>query len=133
MRFATLCLILALAALPVRAQQQEEVRDVISSQLRAFGADDFDRAFGFASPGIRDMFGTAETFGRMVRQGYPMVHRPGEVTFLGQEAVGEGLRQRLMIRDADGALHVLDYDMVPGEDGWRIDGVRLLDDAQVGA
>ena len=41
--------------------------------------------------------------------------------------------QRVIVTDAGGALHVLEYAMVPGEDGWRIDGVRLLEEGDVGA
>lgn len=62
--------------------REAAIRGVIGSQLDAFEADDVDRAFGFASNGIRGMFGTPERFGQMVREGYPMVWRPGEVRYL---------------------------------------------------
>ena len=38
--------------------------------------DDAEAAFGFASPGIRSLFGTSGTFMDMVRQGYQPVYRP---------------------------------------------------------
>ncbi len=132
MRHAVLALVLALAA-PSASAGEAAIRDTITAQLDAFAAGDDARAFDYASPGIREMFGTPERFGRMVEQGYPMVDRPGEVTFLGQKPRGQGIRQRLTIRGPDGAIHVLDYDMVPGPGGWRIDGVRLLDVPAVGA
>ena len=62
---------------------QGAIREVISDQIAAFEADDFATAFGFASPAIREMFGTPDRFGRMVREGYPMVWRPGGVRFAG--------------------------------------------------
>ena len=109
------------------------IEGTIRDQLNAFRADDFETAFGFASPGIRSMFGTSENFGAMVRQGYPMVYRPGEVRFLDLREVAGELRQKVMIRDASGAIHLLDYEMVEGPDGWRIDGVQLLQADAVGA
>ena len=36
------------------------IRGVIRQQIDAFRAGDVDTAFGFASPGIRAMFGTSE-------------------------------------------------------------------------
>ena len=41
--------------------------------------------------------------------------------------------QRVLVTDGAGALTVLEYDMVEGEQGWRIDGVRVLREGEVGA
>lgn len=125
-------LALTLAA-PLRAQSTEaEVQGVIRQQLDAFRADDFEGAFTFASRGIRRLFGTPERFAAMVKQGYPMVWRPGDVRFLGQQPRGAGVRQKVLITDRAGLAHVLEYSMMRGEDGWRIDGVRILDGPQLG-
>jgi hypothetical protein len=102
------------------------IREVISDQIEAFQADDFETAFTFASPDIREMFGTSGRFGEMVREGYPMVWHPGEVRF-SDLAVRDGRTvQRVLVTDQAGAFHVLEYEMVKGDQGWRIDGVRLL-------
>ena len=74
-----LLLILALG-LPAQAQS-DDIEAVIGAQLEAFAADDFAKAFTFASPMIKGMFGTPERFGQMVRGGYPMVWRPSRVEF----------------------------------------------------
>ncbi len=58
-----------------------DIRAVISDQIAAFRVDDVATAFGFASPSIRQMFGSPENFGQMVRSGYPMVWRPADVRF----------------------------------------------------
>ena len=71
-------LLAAILALPASAQEAP-IRQTIQSQIEAFQADDFPRAFTFASPAIKGMFGTSENFGAMVKQGYPMVYRPAEV------------------------------------------------------
>ena len=49
--------------------QDTAIEGVIQSQLDAFRQDDFATAFTFASPTIRGMFGTADRFGMMVRNG----------------------------------------------------------------
>jgi hypothetical protein len=38
-----------------------------------------------------------------------------------------------MIRDAQGALHLLDYQMIETANGWQINGVTLLPAPDVGA
>lgn len=137
MRRLLLALLATLAlAVPLRADEAAApaIRDVIQSQIDAFLADDFARAFTYASPGIQGIFRTPETFGRMVRQGYPMVWRPDEVRFLDLEEREGALHQKVLIRDGAGANHVLDYTMEPdGQGGWKIDGVRILEAPEVAA
>lgn len=79
------------------------------------------------------MFGAAERFGAMVRQGYPMVHRPDEVRYLDLRQEGGRQVQRVMIRDAAGRVHFLDDEMIEAEGGWQINGVRLLPPQGMGA
>lgn len=122
-----LCLSLPAAA------QEGPIRDTILNQIEAFKADDFATAFTYASPTIKGIFGTPENFGTMVRNGYPMVHRPAEVKMLDLREVAGALWQRVMITDAQGQTHVLDYQMVETAEGWQINGVQLLRSAGVGA
>lgn len=109
------------------------IRGVISDQIAAFRADDFGAAFEFASPAIRTMFGDPESFGRMVRQGYPMVWRPERFRFSGLEDRDGRKVQGVLVTDQNGALHMLEYEMIPGEGGWRINGVRILQAGDLGA
>lgn len=119
---------------PVAADPSEAgARATISAQLEAFRADDFARAFTFASPMIKGIFVTPEGFEAMVKQGYPMVWRHGGVRFLNAEPAGGGLRQKVMITDQAGQIHVLEYQMIPAGDGWQINGVRRLEAPQLGA
>lgn len=117
----------------VVAAQETDIRGVISNQITAFQADDFGAAFGFASPNIKGIFGSPERFGAMVRQGYPMVHRPEEVRYLGLRMEAGRQVQRVMIRDGAGRVHFLDYEMIEAEGGWQINGVRLLPPQGAGA
>ncbi len=128
--FATL-LALSLAGPP--AAQEDPVTGVIAAQIEAFRQDDFAAAFGFASPMIRGLFGTPERFGAMVRRGYPMVWRPAEVQYLDQRIEGPFTYQKVRIRDGAGTYHMLEYQMLPTPDGWRINGVWFLDAADLAA
>lgn len=109
------------------------IEATIQSQIDALIVDDFPKAFTFASPNIRMLFGSPERFGEMVRQGYPMVFRPGEVRFLDLRDINGALWQKVMIRDRAGEFHILDYQMIQGGDGWRINGVQILRRPDVGA
>ena len=102
------------------------IEGTIGAQIEAFQVDDFATAFTYASPNIQGMFGNSENFGRMVRNGYPMVWRPGDVQFLELRDEGGRLWQKVMIRDQQGRQHALDYQMIETSDGWRINGVYLL-------
>lgn len=115
------------------AAQEDEIQAVISGQIAALQLDDYTTAFGFASATIRRLFGTSDRFGQMVREGYPMVHRPADVRFLRLLDGVAGKAQRVMMRDAGGALHVLEYQMIETDDGWKINGVRVLDAGGLGA
>jgi hypothetical protein len=125
---ASLCAGLALAvASPLRAApavsaaDAKAVRGVIEAQLAAFAADDASKAFSYAAPGIRAMFGSAERFLAMVREGYPVVYRPASVSFLGPEWIDDKLIQRVQMTDGAGAPWMVVYELERQADrSWRI-------------
>ncbi|OZB20015.1 MAG: DUF4864 domain-containing protein [Rhodobacterales bacterium 34-62-10] len=127
-----LVLALMLITNPATAQDRG-IEATISQQLEAFKADDFGAAFGFASPTIKNIFRTPENFGAMVKQGYPMVWRPGEVTFLEQREIAGNIWQKVQIVDGGGRVHILDYQMIQTPEGWQINGVQLLEQPDVAA
>ena len=106
--------------------QSAEIEANIAAQIQAFRADDFSTAFTFASPNIQSLFRTPENFGAMVRNGYPMVLRPDEVRFLELRQISGYWWQKVMVSDAKGLVHILDYQMVQLKNGWKINGVQLL-------
>lgn len=107
--------------------QNAEIKDTIDSQIEAFKVDDFTTAFTFASPGLQSYFQTPQNFGRMVSQGYPMVWRPAGVQYLELREEADVYWQKLQITDKKGQFHVLEYRMLQTPDGWRINGVQILD------
>lgn len=124
--------LLLLLPLPAQAQQ-EEIAGVIQSQLDAFNNRDVDTAFDYASPMIKRMFGSAGNFGMMVEQGYPMVWSNSEARFLDLRELGGRLFQRVLIEDANGVTHYLEYQMIETSEGWQINGVQLIPAPDVGA
>jgi hypothetical protein len=109
----------------VDADAGQAIRQVISDQIAALRDDDYEQAFTYASPSIQRVFRDPDRFGRMVRDGYPMVRRPAGVRFTVLEERAGRIVQTLVITDERGALHVLDYEMVESERGWEINGVRV--------
>ncbi len=138
--FAFLFLTLAMNTVmlgPVAAQTSappnESIRSTISSQMDAFQAEDFERAFSYAAPNIKGMFGTAERFGTMVRNGYPMVWQNTDIRYLELREISGNLWQMVQVEDLNGAFHYLDYMMVKTNAGWQIAAVQYLPDPGVGA
>lgn len=134
MRRFVMVLALWLAALPAAAQapdglsaaDRQAILGVIGAQLEAFQADAATDAFSYASPTIRRMFGNADAFMAMVRQGYAPVYRPRRVEMLDLTQTQGGLTQRVFLVGPDGVAVVAHYYMQLQPDGtWRINGVSL--------
>lgn len=122
-----------IAATSAVAQDSDAIEGVIGNQLEAFNNRDVSEAWQYASPNIKRLFGNPGNFGMMVQQGYPMVWDNADVRFLELRDVRGNLWQKVMVRDAQGVLHILDYQMIETADGWQINGVQLLPAPDVGA
>ena len=108
---------------PVSAADTQAVRAVVEAQLAAFAEDDGQRAFSYAAPSIREMFGSPERFMAMVRGSYPVVYRPSAVVFLHPAWVQGQLVQGVHLTDAGGALWLAVYQLERQPDkSWRISG-----------
>ncbi|HWA47234.1 MAG TPA: DUF4864 domain-containing protein [Dongiaceae bacterium] len=128
-----LAVFLTLAVAPARAQEAippadaGAIQQVIQAQLDAFQHDDWQRAFGYASPGIQAKFGNPDVFSQMVRGGYPMVYRPKTIEFRELSATQYGPTQRVFVVGPDGHAYMAYYTMERQPDGtWRIDGCYLV-------
>lgn len=128
--FRSAFIAVALLLAPISAYAQSDnnaARGVITDQLEAFIARDFDRAYSFASDNIKGFFPTVEQFMRMVEGGYLPVLRPGNYAFGTSENVVEGrIKQDVLIRAPDGSDWTAVYYMQRQPDGtWKVDGVNL--------
>jgi hypothetical protein len=111
---------------PVSEADRSAIRTIIEGQEDAFRRDDGAAAFGFASPMIREMFGTSDVFMDMVRQGYPMVYRPKAFDFADLVMRDGKPTQKVHVVGPDGRRHNAFYPMTQLPDGsWRIDGCYL--------
>jgi hypothetical protein len=116
---------------PVAADQQA-ILGTIRAQLDAFQADDGARAFSYATPQLRDLFGTPENFMAMVRGGYQPVYRPRSVEFLDARIVDGRTGQAVRFVGPDGSAVIAIYTMERQPDGsWRIAAVQLVRTGEV--
>ena len=109
------------------ADEQSDIQNTISNQLKAFAVDDFSEAFTHASPGIKDIFGSVENFSTMVKKGYPMVWRYDNFQFLKLEETLQGYSQTVRITDKKNELFLLKYFMTNISGIWKISGVSIIE------
>lgn len=138
--FAQLGLAALLLTLPVKSQPMSDtssdaqaIRSVIEQQLQAFQRDDAKTAFSFASDEIRQKFGTAENFLKMVQVAYPAVYRPRSIMFERLGYVDGTQVQEVILLAPDGNLIKALYMMQRQPDGgWKIGGCVLVPVKNVG-
>ena len=117
----------AIAAEPKLSRAQWlAIRKIISDQLAALRAGDAERAFGYASPGIRAQFGDATTFIAMVREAYSALLEARYTEFLEGAVIDGVVVQPLRLIAPDNTVQVALYtvERQPGR-GWRITGCQL--------
>lgn len=114
---------------PAQGLAPEEVQAmqrVIDAQLEAFSRDDEQGAFAFASPGIRERFGTAATFAAMVREQYAVVYRHASRTFLRPVVEDGAVIFPVQMSDGQGRVWIALYLMQPDGGDWKIAGCQLV-------
>jgi len=110
----------------------EAARTVIQSQLDAFGEESVGTAYSFAAPNVQRIFPSPDAFGRMVRNGYPMVWNPADTDFLDAVPRGDMIVQRLRVIDQAGVPYIAEYIMIEIDGEWRIAGVDIKKDNSYG-
>ena len=129
---ASVAVVMALWSGMAMAEGNAAIEEVIESQLEAFNARDVEEAWRHASPTIQGMFGNPANFGMMVENGYPMVWTNRGADFGELREVGGRLYQRVIVEDASGVRHILEYQMIETAEGWQINGVMVLPPEDVG-
>lgn len=122
----SVCMSLVVGSAQAEPTRNTDIENVISQQIEAFKADDFETAFGYATPGIQRRFGSPERFAFTVIHRYPMVWRPSQVQYINVELYRDYALQTVMITDNNKTLHILVYEMVPIDKTWRIGGVEVV-------
>jgi Domain of unknown function (DUF4864) len=117
----------SMAADQLAATDKRAIEQIIRSQLDAFGHDDADRAFGFATPDIQHMFGTSDHFMEMVREHYEPVYRAMGVRFVRLESVDGQWVQTVQITDGEGHVWRALFTMRRQPDkSWKVGGCQLV-------
>jgi hypothetical protein len=111
------------ATLP--AADSKAIQRVIREQLAALKAGEGDKAFGYASPGIRAQFGDAPTFMAMVRSGYAALLTARYSEFLEGAVIDGRVIQPLRLIAPDNSVVVALYTMEKHDGRWRIAGCVL--------
>jgi hypothetical protein len=117
---------LALAAMPATGDETDDaIQDTILSQIEAFANDDKDAAWAYASDGIKQQSGSADTFYNMVKLSYGPVYQARSLEF--RERIPHPGFQIQVVRltGPEGKLWRAAYRMVKNDDQWRIGGVAL--------
>jgi hypothetical protein len=125
---------------PARAESvsdsdKQAFRDVITSQIEAFRAEDGAAAYSHAAPAIKQIFPNPDIFMNMVRQGYQPVYRPQSFRF-GDATLSASGRpiQRVSIVGPDGLSYEAVYTMERQPDGsWQISGCAIVRAPELGA
>lgn len=102
------------------------IKQVITAQRAALVAGNGEKAFGYASPGIKEQFGDAARFIAMVRAGYSALLTARYAEFLDGAVIEGVVIQPLRLVDADNSVRVALYTMEKQKNGvWRISGCRI--------
>ena len=114
------------AEMSLRAAEWASIRQVIGEQRKALKAGDGKKALTFASPGIREQFGTPENFLAMVRTGYGALIAARYTEFLEGAVIDGAVIQPLRLVAPDNSVQVALYTMAKQKDGkWKIAGCVL--------
>lgn len=101
------------------------IRKAIGQQLAALRAGDGERAFSYASPGIRAQFGDARRFMAMVRDGYSPLLDARYTEFLEGAVIERVIVQPLRLIAPDNTVLVALYTMEKHKGAWLINGCQL--------
>jgi hypothetical protein len=102
------------------------IRTVVEAQREALVAGNAERAFSYASRGIREQFGDAPAFLAMVLESYAALVEARDATLLDGAVIGGRVIQPMRLVLPDNTVMIALYTMVRGRGGgWRIGGCIL--------
>ena len=118
---------------PIPAGEIDRIQRVIASQVQAFREGDLETAYGFAAPGIQQLFPSPEIFGAMVERGYGQIFSAYRYEFLDMRGTAQTPVQLVQFIGTDLAIALAFYLMETQPDGqWRIAGVHIQNLPQQG-
>ncbi len=110
----------------VTEQDGVSIRKVIAGQLDAFRRGDDNRAFSYASPGIKQQFETSEAFFSSVKSAYEIVLVSRSIVFEDLKQVMGVVTQPVLFLASNGDTVIGSYIMEKQDNGdWKISGCYL--------
>lgn len=107
-------------------KDESDIVNVVKSQLEAFQQDDFEKAYSFASPIIKQIFKNADEFKNMIKSGYQAVYRPKSINFGPVELIDGVPILIVYLVDPEGIFVTATYTMQKQDTGkWLINGCML--------
>jgi hypothetical protein len=110
---------------PSSDQLKQDITTVIDSQLAAFRADDYAKAYTFAASDIQGMFGLPE-FEAMVKNGFPVIAHSASAEYGLAFDTGEEAVITVKVQNADKESAQYQYILKKEKGGWKINGVVAL-------
>lgn len=105
---------------------EEQVQAVITGQIEAFRSGAHEKAFSFAAPTIKGMFGSTDRFITMVRKGYGAIYGAQRHNFGRNRVTRDTILQEVRIVGPQGKDWVAIYTLRRQQDGsWKIAGVQM--------
>ena len=101
---------------------KKELTAVIDGQLAAFRANDYPKAFSYASAGIQSMF-APEDFEKMVKTAYPVIAHSVSSEYGVMFDTGEEAVVNVRMEDADKKSVEYQYLLKKESGTWKINGV----------
>jgi len=98
---------------------------VVSRQLSALRAEDFDSAYQQAAAGVQERF-SRHQFEFMIRRDFAFMTEPAQVEFGAVRVAGGNALVQVFLTGSDGTLRAFLYSFTAENDGWKIDGVQPL-------
>jgi len=111
---------------PVSEKDKVAIRIVIQGQIEAFRSGDGERAFSYASPGVKEQFETPKQFFETVKSAYDSVLIPRSMVFEDLKEVMGVITQPVLFLASDGDTVIASYIMEKQDNGdWKISGCYL--------
>ena len=119
---------------PCSESTQNQMEQTINSQLAAFGDQDFELAYSFASPNFQAAVGVGE-FVFIIESSYGPLIGTSSLSFsdcLSDSAEQLGLIEARFLQESNDVL-ALRYLMVNTDQGWKVEGATRLANIGEGA
>ena len=117
---------LAMADDSVTKEDIKAAQQVIASQISAFKADDYQSAYSFAAPNVKQVFPSVSAFMMMVKSGYKPLYQHASYSFGKSTSSNGEVYQEIIVNDESTQLWQFVYTLDKQQDkSWKITSVVM--------